>query len=116
MLVILVERATTIAAWEVNKADSCFIITLISVISLFYPVNTALAEKSVASARTVWPSTLASISMMRSACTLDFSSRDVGYSIDEVWLSSAVVAVNPPWGASRVWGRGAYRNTALLSN
>ena len=63
---------------------------------------TAVAEKLVASVRTVWMSTLASSSMMRSACALHFSSSAAAYFIADAKLSSAVVAVAPPWGVSMV--------------
>ena len=47
-------------------------------------------------------STLASSSMMRSACALHFSSSAAAYFIADAKLSSAVVAVAPPWGVSMV--------------
>ena len=82
---------------------SCFIAACSSLRSLLSPpVVTELAAKLVALERTVWPSTLASSSMMRSACALHFSSSAAAYFIADAKLLSAVVAVAPPWGVSMV--------------
>ena len=70
---ILVERVATVTAWAVTEAASCFIIALILLSSLLVPVATVLAAYSVVLVRKVWPSTLASSSMMHSACELEFS-------------------------------------------
>ena len=40
---ILVERFVTVAAWMITESASCFIIDLISLISLLVPVATALS-------------------------------------------------------------------------
>ena len=99
-----------------HKGVNCFIITCTSFSYLLAPpLVTALAAKSVASVRMVWPSTLASISLMHLACALAFYSSAAEYSISNVKLSSAVVAVAPMWDVSRVWGWGAYWKAALLS-
>ena len=65
--------------------------------------------------RTVWPSKLASSSMMRLACALEFYSIAAAYSIASVNMLYVVVVVAPHWGISRVWGWGASRKTALFS-
>ena len=65
--------------------------------------------------RTVWPSTLASISMMRLACALEFYSIAAAYSIASVNLLYVVMVVASHRGISRVWGWGASRKTALFS-
>ena len=109
-----VERVATVAAWAVTQAVSYFIIACISSSSLMAPVDTAHAGKYALSVRTAWPSTLALSSMMRSDCVLVFSYSNAAYSIAAVKLSSAVVAVAPPWGDLRVWGRGALQNMAPL--
>ena len=73
---ILVERVATVAAWEVTEAASCFKIALISLSYLLVLLATTIAAYLVVVVRTVWPSTLALSYMMRSACALEFSSRD----------------------------------------
>ena len=108
-LFVLVERDANVAAWAVTESVSCFIIARSSLLSLLAPpIVTVITEKYVASMRMVWPSTLASILMMRLELMLAFYYRAATYSIAAAKLSSTVVAVADPWGVLIGVGAGRF--------
>ena len=55
LLLMLVERVSTVSVWAATEVASFLIINRIQVSSLLSPVDTALAVSYVVSERTVWP-------------------------------------------------------------